>query len=303
MTTGEYEKVYLFPDELRLDDQPGPAAHITRAKADALIARALLEAGYGPPAQAVEAPPQPVFGQVFAGPPANAPEPVAPARNVSTKPAPAPRRRSWLWQAAAVVVVCFAGMGSASAAVMLWKRIAEPEPEVTELPVEKQKPAKKRRVKAVSKAESAPVVLDELVIETEREKRKARRAPEDFLEDANRLRAARQWKQADEAYAKVWQEAPKSSAAYVARVASAAVRLEHLHDAKTALARYRAALEQSPRGPLLEEIRFGIAECYRALGQRAEERKALEAFVRDLPNSGLAQKARARLAQLQGKKK
>ncbi len=276
--TGQYER-HSWPEELALDDSAGPAPHITRAKADAMIASALLEAGFGP----------------VAG--------TQPEAMVSTAAPAAPRkRRSFLWQAAAASLMVFVGMGSASAAVMLWKRVIHPEPVVTQLPVEKPR-AKKRHEKPVEPVVEAqveePVVAPPVVVESEKpEKRKPARKPEDFLDDANRLRAEKRWRDADENYARVWQVAPRSSAAYVARVASAAVRLEHLHDPKTALTRYRAALEQNPRGALLEEIRFGIAECYRARGNRAEERKALETFVHDHPGSGLASKARARLEEL-----
>jgi hypothetical protein len=278
--TGEYEK-HAWPEELTLDDNAGPAAHISRAKADALIASALLEAG-------------------FAALPAAVPT----QTNVSTAVPPA-RRRSLLWQVAAACAMAFVGMGSASAAVMLYKRIVAPEPVVIQLPAEKPH-AHKRKAKPVEPVvvqEAAPeVVVEEPAVERDRsEKRKPARKPEDFLDDANRLRAEKRWRDADEAYARVWQAAPNSSAAYVARVASAAVRLEHLHDPRTALSRYRAALEQSPRGPLLEEIRFGIAECHHARKNVAEERKALEAFVHDHPGSGLAKKARARLEELAAK--
>jgi hypothetical protein len=278
MTTGEYGKQGPWPRELTLDDQPGPAAHVTRAKADALIENALFEAGFGP--AVIEAP-------------------VVAEAKVSHK-APSTLRikksRGLLWQVAAAVGLCFVGMGSASAAVLVWKRIFEPQPVVTQLPVPK---AKKHPVKheapVVVQQEPQPLVEEPVIAPDTKPKK---RAAEDFLDDANRLRAAKRWKAADEAYARVWQAAPKSSAAYVARVASASVRLEHLHDARTSLSRYRTALEQSPHGALREEIRFGMSEAYRALGNKAEERKTLQAFVHDHPDSGLAQKARDRLAEL-----
>jgi tetratricopeptide (TPR) repeat protein len=273
--TGEYPRQRSsWPSELVLDDQSGPAAHITRAKSEALISSALLAAGFDEraPAQLAEA--------------------LGTERHVDTvRPAP-PRRRGWLWQAAAVAAMCFVGMGSASAAVMLWKRMVEPAPAAAPIVEKAPKPHRDK-----------PVVVQEAPVEevappvevAPAEKPHAIRAPEDWLDDANGLRAKRKWRDADKLYARVVSTAPRSSAAYVARVASASVRLEHLHDPRGALARYRSALEQSPRGPLLEEIRFGIAESYRALGQRAEERKALESFVHDLPSSGLAKRAQARL--------
>jgi tetratricopeptide (TPR) repeat protein len=279
--TGEYPRQRTpWPRELVLDDQPGPAAHITRAKSESLIAGALMAAGFDD----------------------GAPLPIAEAlgteRHVDTVRPAAPKRRGWLFQVAAVAAMCFVGMGSASAAVMLWKRMVEPEPAPAAIVEKKRKPQRVRPVVA----EPAPVEEVAPPIEVApAEKPRAVRAPEDWLDDANGLRAKKRWREADKAYARVIATAPRSSSAYVARVASASVRLEHLRDPRGALARYRAALEQSPRGPLLEEIRFGIAESYRALGQRAEERRALESFVHDLPSSGLAKRARARLEELDSK--
>jgi tetratricopeptide (TPR) repeat protein len=118
------------------------------------------------------------------------------------------------------------------------------------------------------------------------------------LAEANRLRAAARWQAADAAYERVWRSAPKSSSAYVARVAQASVRLEHLGDARGALTAYRAALAQSPDGPLGEEIRFGIAEALRRRGDARQERDALERFLAAYPDSPLATRARQRLAAL-----
>jgi tetratricopeptide (TPR) repeat protein len=285
MTGGYPRQRSSWPRELVLDDQPGPAAHITRARSEALIADALLEAGFGEPAPELA----PLVGA-----------PAVPERNIET--ARPPRTRRWgVWgQVAAAIAMCFVGMGSASAAVMLWKKIVQPEPVVTPLPVV-EKVRKARRPEPVV-VQEAPQPVEAAPVVEEVEKKPRARAPEDWLDDANRLRAKRRWKDADALYARVVQTAPRSSAAYVARVASASVRLEHLRDPRGALARYRAALEQSPRGPLLEEIRFGIAESYRALGRRAEERKALESFVHDLPDSGLAKRARARLEELRARR-
>jgi TolA-binding protein len=121
------------------------------------------------------------------------------------------------------------------------------------------------------------------------------RAPEDWLVEGNRLRAERRWAKADDAYTRAAQHAPNTQTAYVARVASGAVRLEHLGDARGALARYRAAQGQLPRGALAEEIQWGIVEAEHALGNRDQERAALERFLREFPNSPLAEQAKARL--------
>jgi tetratricopeptide (TPR) repeat protein len=125
------------------------------------------------------------------------------------------------------------------------------------------------------------------------------RKPEDWLEDGNRSRAQKAWRDADESYARAIYAAPQSSAAYVARVASAGLHLDHLRDPRGALGRYRGALRARPNGPLSEEARYGIAECYRALKDREGERAALEAFLQKHPDAGLAGRARRRVLELQ----
>jgi tetratricopeptide (TPR) repeat protein len=127
------------------------------------------------------------------------------------------------------------------------------------------------------------------------EPRASTRAPEDWLVEGNRLRAERRWAKADDAYTRAALHAPNTQTAYVARVASGAVRLEHLGDARGALARYRAAQEQLPRGALAEEILWGIVEAERALGDRDREHAALERFLHEFPGSPLADQARSRL--------
>jgi TolA-binding protein len=133
------------------------------------------------------------------------------------------------------------------------------------------------------------------VVEPAQRDKHTSRAPEDWLVEGNRLRAERRWAKADDAYTRAAQHAPNTQTAYVARVASGAVRLEHLGDARGALARYRAAQEQLPHGALAEEILWGIVEAERALGDRAREHAALERFLREFPSSPLAGQARARL--------
>ncbi|HEX5660706.1 MAG TPA: hypothetical protein VFX59_26115 [Polyangiales bacterium] len=202
-----------------------------------------------------------------------------------------PVRKRASWVAAAIAVVCIGG-GSASAAVLWYARSepvvapATPSPQVT-----------KPRVPAVAEpAVAAPVVVEpEPVAPTVAAPRPLVRAAEDWLREGNRLRAARRWKQADEAYGQAAQKAASDDAAYVAFVASAGVRLEHLNDARGALSRYRAALQASPHGALDEEIQFGIADAYRTLGDSTREQDALQAFLRAHPQSALVEQARARL--------
>ena len=131
-------------------------------------------------------------------------------------------------------------------------------------------------------------------------KRKARepRAPADLLQAANEQRRARQWSRADALYRRVVREHRGTRAAYVARIASASIQLEHMGNPARALRLYRSTLRQDPRGPLAEEARFGVAEALRALGNTAGERRALETFLSRHSDSPLAARVRARLAAL-----
>lgn len=123
-------------------------------------------------------------------------------------------------------------------------------------------------------------------------------APEDLLREANALRAAGRWKDAEALYLRVIREQPSSLAAYVARVASGSLRLEHLGNARGALRQYQEALRLQPQGVLDQEVRHGIAEAWRALGNTESEARALNDFLTHHPDSPLVPNARARLREL-----
>jgi hypothetical protein len=260
----EHESAPGWPRELVLDDEPGPAAYITRSQADGMIFGALEQAGLGH---------ERVSG--------------VGRRGEVDKPGIGTR------SLAAAALLVLLSVGSASAAVMwLGTRAAREAP-----PAHVSRPSSAPRRALPPPAEpqeETPTVVPEPAHDDEPVAHRAR-APEDLLVEGNRLRAERRWARADEAYARAAQQAPHSQTAYVAQVAAAAVRLEHLHDARGALARYRAALQQAPDGPLREEIQWGIAEAYRALGDRSSERAALRMFMREHPRSPLLPQARARL--------
>jgi tetratricopeptide (TPR) repeat protein len=281
--TGEYERARAFPAELQLDEQRGPASHLSRKKADAMISDALARAGFGEGGEV-----EPIIEEVS-------------AEDVVTVP-PALARRFAFWQLAALACLAFLGVGSASAAVM-WFAKRKLEPTVEQLDAPRNKPSQRRAPVKVEAPEPqdlpAVLALDEVSIEAEkRQRRVEERKPEDWLEEGNQLRAQKRWKEADEAYARVWKTAPGSGAAYVARIASASIRLDHLGDPQTALSRYRSALQTSGHGALSEEARFGIAEAYRRMGDRAQELEALRAFLQQHPSAGLAPRAKARLKTL-----
>jgi tetratricopeptide (TPR) repeat protein len=123
-------------------------------------------------------------------------------------------------------------------------------------------------------------------------------APEDLLREANAFRAGGRWKDAEALYLRVIREQPSSLAAYVARVASGSLRLEHLGNARGALRQFQEALRLQPQGVLAQEVRHGIAEAWRALGDGAAEARALEDFLTHHSDSPLGTSARARLREL-----
>ncbi len=120
----------------------------------------------------------------------------------------------------------------------------------------------------------------------------------DALAAANRLRGERQWAAAETLYRRIQKDRPGSDEGYIATVAAASLRAEHLGDPTMGLSLFQAALTGRPAGSLSEEARLGIAACHRLLGDRAAERRALEAFLQASPHSLNRARAEARLAEL-----
>jgi hypothetical protein len=112
--------------------------------------------------------------------------------------------------------------------------------------------------------------------------------PEDLLKQANAARAKKDWKAADALYGRVM--AMGGAPAQVAAVASGTLHLEHLDDAKGAVARFKNGIG----GTASEEARWGLAQAYRALGDDAREAKALDDFLAHHADSPLAERARQR---------
>lgn len=270
--SGEEERQDGWPQELSLDDRPGPAARISKAKGEAMIAAAFEAAGYDEDDQA----------------------------GAAVSRSAAPRRH--LLPMVAAAMLALVGVGSASAAVMWWAS-QRPQAEQPARPSGRRAPAVPAPVQPpVAEAPPEPVEVPEQEAAAPRPRPRPRkvapRAPEDLLDEANHLRAARKWRQASRAYARVWKRSPKSRAGYVARVAAADLKLTHLGDPRGALADYRAALRALPSGPLSEEVRYGLAEAHRARSDETAEKAALQQFLKRHPRSGLAPKARRRLEEL-----
>jgi len=119
---------------------------------------------------------------------------------------------------------------------------------------------------------------------------------DDLLRQANRLRGAGKYLEAERVYVRVIQSAAHSEAAYVARVAAADLRRDRLDDAEGALEFYRAALAE--HGALSAEALRGIAQSQRMLGRAREEREALETLLAAHPQDAAAAWAKRRLAEL-----
>jgi hypothetical protein len=207
----------------------------------------------------------------------------------AARPMRPPRR---MMRFAVAATICAALAGTAAAAI--WYARSKP----AELPAPtapapiKPPPAPQTPMVAPPPSAFAPPPI---VIEPPARPRPT--AAQDLLHLANQRRAQRQWREAQSLYRRVEREYASSESAYVAMLADASLRLEHLHDARGALGLYRTALAKGP-GSLREEAGFGVAESYRALGQKKAESQALESFVAAHPDSPMTPRARERLEEL-----
>lgn len=122
-------------------------------------------------------------------------------------------------------------------------------------------------------------------------------APVDLLARANELRGKARYSAAEQTYLRVVRAQPRGSAGYVARVAAADLRLQHLNDPKGALGLYRQAL-RAPSAALSIEAHMGVAKCERALGRPSAERTALQGLLTKHPQGPSADWARRRLQAL-----
>lgn len=120
---------------------------------------------------------------------------------------------------------------------------------------------------------------------------------DDLLRRANALRGAGDYRGAERTYLEVTSAHPSTHAAYVARVAAAALRLEHLGDPGGAVRLYRSAIAHG--GALDAESRAGLARAYARLGRDADEAEAWRGLLARHPSSPFAGRARSRLAELE----
>jgi hypothetical protein len=282
----------------KLDDEPGPARRLPTARTSRMVAD-ILAAAAAPPLESAassEAPETPEASE-------------APAPSTTTASAPAPRKRWVPLLAAALVAAAVVGAGAAVITTRLMARAPAPQaapPAPSPIEVAPPAPSPSVAPPAPAAIEVAPTPTEVAPIDVAPPAPPPRPRPvatddapaADLLARANQARKDRAWRDADALYRRVATRFAGSDAAVVAQLASATLHLEHLGDARGALAGYRRALAARPGGELGEEARWGIAEATRALGDRAGEAAALRAFVDAHPGSALAPAARRRLAAL-----
>jgi tetratricopeptide (TPR) repeat protein len=121
----------------------------------------------------------------------------------------------------------------------------------------------------------------------------------DLLARANQRRSTKNWQEAEKLYRFIGQRFPGSDEAYAALVSAASLRLEHLQDPRGALTLFLSAHRAHAKGYLSQEVDFGIAECYRALGNWGAEYQALKKFISVHARGPLYDRAYARLRELQ----
>jgi tetratricopeptide (TPR) repeat protein len=298
-----------------LDGAPGPARRIPSAKAASIVEAALAGAnfadGTAPSANSYDDDDEaPTRVELRAAPRQEAPV-QAPVPVKTPDIAPAPRRASKPPRAMLAAAALALLVGGTAAGAYLWVKNSAPAMAPSfdagtvgsrkKLPAPTLAPAAEPQV-----APLAPEALPELDMPVDKiDAPRRAKAPEvvekeaeDLLARANALRGDKQWQDADAVYDEVAKKYPRSAAAYVAQVASAGLRLDHLNDAAGAKKLYQTALASRPTGPLAEEARYGLARALRALGDAEGERAALEAFVATYPDSPLRARAQKRLVEL-----
>jgi tetratricopeptide (TPR) repeat protein len=124
-------------------------------------------------------------------------------------------------------------------------------------------------------------------------------AAADLLKQANQLRRQGQWADAERAYAHIASNYGVSAQGPVAALAAASLRLEHLSDPRGALRLYQSA-KKAPS--LSAEAELGIANCYRALGDRDAEIAALRRVTSAHPEALFHERAVRRLQALEGQR-
>lgn len=282
MTDHDLESVQA---RLVLDARPGPAARISKDRANAMVEAALDSA----------------LDAALTANASDLPNAIAPAARISKLNAIVshPAARAIVLAAAALLML----VGGAAAAKLVVQAFFADEPaQVMPAPAPAvAAPAPPKRATAESAiVEPEPAIEapeEPALVAPTREARETR-APEDLLQHANRARTAGKFREAAETYALVYERHPSTLSAYVAEVAAASIELEHLDSPAHAARLFRHALRARPKGALDLEARQGLALALRDLGQTREEIAVLRSLVVAHPDRPAATRARARLVEL-----
>jgi hypothetical protein len=273
-----------------LDDGPGPARPL-----DGEAARRLVHAALDAPRVTMGAePPNPREADVLA----------LPVNLGGTPRPPAPRARRRPALSTLLLVAAILAIAAVAAAAVVIHRLTRPSGSpaaAVTAPLAVSSPPV--AVSSVLTPEPAPSASDAPSLPPEPSSGPPRPVPHAvsadpsaLLEQANRLRAQKKWREAEAAYQRVIQVSPSSAEAQSARVAAAALRLEQLHDPQGAERLFGQAERQG--GALSEEAAWGLCETRRARGDREGEARALGQFLRSFPEGVMAPRARARLAEI-----
>ena len=271
----------LFP----LDDHEGPAEPISEAALDALVAEALAVA-----------------------PPGGGASGTLDAPGSEAVPAPS-GGASGAFVGVGMVVLLLLGVGgyamlrapAAPAASGIEPASAAPEetpPPSAAASQPLRRPDESEEATAAASATSAGDAGVDLADPVAPAPRPTTSDPGDLLREANRLRGARAFREAERTYLRAARLGAGTGVAYVARVAAAGLRLERLGDPRGAERLYRSALRSSPGGSLSPEIRRGLALAARRRGAREAERRALRDYLAHHGGSAFAGRAEARLSEL-----
>ncbi len=122
--------------------------------------------------------------------------------------------------------------------------------------------------------------------------------PAEMIARAQVFRMERNWAAAVGAYGDLIDAHPSSAQARAALVSMGNIQLENLNKPRAALKVFDAYLARFGKGTLAREASFGRANALRALGKSGQERAALESFLRDYPDSILAQRVKTRLDEI-----
>jgi hypothetical protein len=120
--------------------------------------------------------------------------------------------------------------------------------------------------------------------------------PEALLKQALALRSQGQFRRAADVYRKIHEASPRSAAGAAALLSLGELLLSSLNEPAAALTAFDSYLARG--GELSQEAAFGKIRALRALRRSAEERSAIEQFLRQYPDSPQSRVLRQRLTTL-----